>query len=434
MARESRELARDPRLRAAFEAACGELPEWLRRLPLAWEATPLRLLPAYQSWFLELLRHADYDDYWKHPGWNLAEHLEVYPDIPLVLQTSWYGHHVWSTTEKFRRLRERLREPVKLLIGPWLHGYDDYARSYAGEVDFGANSALDLNELKLRFFDQSLKGHATGLFEEPPVRLFVMGGGSGRRNEEGRLEHGGRWRDEGAWPLARARGLRLFLDGNGRLDPQAPPAQTPASRYLFDPSDPVPTIGAGVQSPLFPGLIQGGGFDQRGRRELWACRDTRLLAERPDVLVFATDPLPEDLEVTGPVTVRLWVASSAPDTDFTAKLVDVYPPSDDWPAGFALNLSDGILRARYRNSRERAEPLRPGEPAQVVIELQATSNLFRAGHRLRLDVSSSNFPRFDLNPNTGEPLGHETRLERALNVVFHDAGRPSHLELPVVPR
>lgn len=433
VARESRELAQDATLRAAFEAACAELPEWLRRLPLRWDATPLRVLPEYERWFLELLRHGDYDDYWKHAGWNLAEHIGGYPDIPLLLQTSWYGHHVWATTEKFKHLRERSRSATKLLIGPWLHGYDDYARGFAGEVELGVESLLDLNDLKLRFFDQSLKGLATGFLEEPRVRIFVMGGGSGRRNREGRLEHGGRWRGESTWPLARARWTRLFLHGSGRLEPQAPPPDAPPSRYVFDPTDPVPTIGAGVQSPLFPGLIQGGGFDQRGRRELWACRDTRPLAERADVLVFVGEALTEDLEVTGPVSVRLWVASSAADTDFTAKLIDLYPPSQDWPEGFALNLTDGILRARYRGSRERAEPLRPGDPVELALELQATSNLFRPGHRLRLDVSSSNFPRFDVNSNTGEPLGRETRCERATNVVFHDAGRPSHVLLPVVP-
>jgi putative CocE/NonD family hydrolase len=190
----------------------------------------------------------------------------------------------------------------------------------------------------------------------------------------------------------------------------------------------VPTIGGQVQAPIFPGFLQGGPFDQRGRSDLWACRDEKPLATRPDVLVFQTAPLPEALEVTGEVVVELWVSSSAIDTDFTAKLVDVHPD------GFAMNLTDTILRARYRDSRERAEPLAPEREYRLVLRLPPVSNLFATGHRLRLDVSSSNFPRFDVNPNTGEPLGRNRGHVVAENLVYVDADHPSHVVLPVVPR
>jgi hypothetical protein len=213
-----------------------------------------------------------------------------------------------------------------------------------------------------------------------------------------------------------------------------PPAEAAPSRYLFDPADPVPTIGGGTQTSLLEGFIQGGGFDQRGRSDLWVCRDTRPLADRPDVLIFQTSPLAEPVEITGPILIRLWVSSSAVDTDFTAKLVDVYPASEDYPEGYALNLTDGIIRTRYRNSWERPEFMAPGEVYEVTIEPQATSNLFQAGHRIRLDISSSNFPHFDVNPNTGEPPGRHPRPIVAHQTVYHDVRRPSHVVLPRVPQ
>ena len=436
MARESQELARDPERLAEFEAACDGLEEWFRRLPLDFEKTPLRFVPGYERWFRDLLEHGDYDDYWQHPGWNLEEHIDRYPDLPILFQTSWYGHHIWSTSEKFVRLRQRGGAPKRLLIGHWTHGYDDYGRSWCGEVDLGPQAAIDLNEVKLRWFDQVLKGADTGILEEPPVRIFVMGGGSGRRNAEGRLEHGGVWRDECEWPLARTCWTRFFLHPSGELRPEAPGVDAAASRYRYDPLDPVPTIGGGTQNTQHPYLPQGGAFDQRGRPELAACSDTRRLAERADVLVFQTAPLERPLEVIGPVTVRLWIASSAVDTDFTAKLLDVYPSGAD-SGGFAMNLTDGLLRMRYRDSRARAELMTPGEVYQIAIELQATGNLFATGHRIRLDVSSSNFPRFDPNPNSDAALessgGSTASPLPAVNTVFHDAVRASHLILPIVP-
>jgi hypothetical protein len=178
----------------------------------------------------------------------------------------------------------------------------------------------------------------------------------------------------------------------------------------------------------------GGAFDQRERADFFGSTEPyRPLAERPDVLVFQTEPLEEDVEVTGPLVARLWIASDCPDTDFTAKLIDVYPPTEDDPEGFAMNLTDGIIRCRYRDSWERPSLMEPGRVYQVTVEAFPTSNLFATGHRIRVDVSSSNYPHFDLNFNTGEAEGLATRSTVASNTVWMDRTRPSHVVLPVIP-
>jgi putative CocE/NonD family hydrolase len=194
----------------------------------------------------------------------------------------------------------------------------------------------------------------------------------------------------------------------------------------------VPSIGGNISS--FTGFLEPGGYDQRCRKDTLYAKDELPLSERRDVLVFQTDPLPEDVEVTGPVTVHLSVSSSAPDTDFTAKLVDVYPPNPDYPLGFDLNVGDSILRMRYRDSIEKqSPPMKPGERYRATIHLYPTSNVFAKGHRIRVDVSSSNFPRFDVNPNTGEPLNDNRRWRVATNTVYFDAQKPSRIVLPIIP-
>lgn len=420
MAREGQLFARDPAAREAFEGELAGLRPWLSRLPLKRGQSFLRKAPAEERWFFDMLENETYGDYWKQPTLSMAEHVDRYPDVPVACQTSWYGHHVWATVEKWRALRARGSSPKRLVIGPWLHGYDEYARSYAGEVDFGEGAAIDLLSERLRFFDMFVKDAPTGLADEPPVRAFVMGGGSGRRNRAGRLEHGGRWRDASDWPLPGAQSTRFFLHDGGSLRREPPPANATLSRYRHDPGDPVPAIGGHLQNPAFPGFIQGGAFDQRGRADLWACGDTRPLRARADVLVFETEPLREDLEVIGPITVRLWVSSSVTDADFVVKLIDVYPPTSDDPDGFAMNLSEAILRTRFRNGFERGEAMTPGEVYEIALEPQPIGNLFRAGHRIRLDVQSSHFPQFDVNPLPAE------------NAVFHHALRPSHVVLPIL--
>lgn len=433
MARTSKEALADPHVRKALDDGWASMTAWVRRMPLRAGESPLRLAPAYERWFFDMLTNADYNEYWKNPGYNLEAYIGDYPDIPVFLETSWYGHHIWATLAKWTELTRRYRTPKKLLLGTWLHGFDAFTQSFAGDVDFGGVAALDdLNGLRLRWFDRWLKDLKTGIEEEPPVDLFVMGGGSGRRNVQGRLDHGGRWRAEREWPLARMRPTEYYLHEGGALSTDKPAAGAAASSYTFNPADPVPTIGGNFQNLGVVGLLEGGGFDQRGRKDLSLCADTLPLAARRDVLVFRTPPLAQGVEVTGPLTVRLWISSSAVDTDFTAKLIDEYPPSEDYPEGYALNIADSITRVRYRGSRETATLMEPGRIYEITIEPQATSNYFAAGHAIRLDISSSNFPHYDVNPNTGEPLGRERRFAIAHQTVYSDAAHPSHIVLPVV--
>jgi uncharacterized protein len=215
------------------------------------------------------------------------------------------------------------------------------------------------------------------------------------------------------------------------LSPERPAAHAPIT-YRFDPSHPVPTLGGNLSSQ--GALASNGAADQRCRPELWTCADSSApLATRNDVLVFQTPPLTEDLEVTGRLIVTLWAASDSPDTDFTAKLVDVYPPNADFPSGIDLNVGDSIVRARYRHGpTAAAEMLEPGKPYELTIELYPTSLVFKRGHRVRLDVSSSNFPRFDVNPNTGEPLNDNRSVRVAENTIYLDPGHPSRIVLPLV--
>ena len=267
--------------------------------------------------------------------------------------------------------------------------------------------------------------------DEPAVRIFVMGGGSGRRNAVGRLEHGGRWISATDWPPPGVEFAAFHLHGDGRLDrtPPAPDA-TPLS-YDFDPSHPVPTIG-GAMSSLEP-VAYAGAWDQTEGAEFFGCTPPYLpLASRRDVLVFQTPPLDAPMQVVGPIEAELFVATDGPDTDFTAKLIDVHPPSADYPKGYAMILTDGILRLRYAEDPAHPRLRAPGEMVKIRITLFPTANLFLPGHRIRLDISSSNFPKFDVNPNTGEPEGVARRKRIAVNTVFVDARRPSRVMLPLL--
>jgi putative CocE/NonD family hydrolase len=287
--------------------------------------------------------------------------------------------------------------------------------------------------MKLRWFNRFLKQQPNGIETEPKVRLFVMGGGSGRRTAQGRLDHGGSWRDESDWPLPRTRMARYYLQADGGLTQALPPKGVLPREYRYDPAAPVPTIGGTITSGQ--PIMVGGAFDQREAPQFFGSRAPyAALAQRADILVFATPPLESDMEITGPIEARLWIASDAKDTDFTIKLLDVYPPNPDYPEGYAMNLTDGILRCRYRDSWEHPQLLQPGQVYSIRIDAFPTSNLFKAGHRIRLDVSSSNFPHFDFNPNTGEPEGRATRTQVAVNRVYLDHGRPSHVMLPVIAR
>ena len=434
----------EPSVRARLEQ---EGPaDWFPMTPFRKGENPLSAAPNFEDYYLEMQNHGDYDDYFRGIGRNWAEYYEASSDIPMLHVGGWYDSYAPGTIQSFLELSRVKSAPMMLVMGPWTHGGN--SRSYAGDIEFGASAAIEdfAREFHLRWFDARLKGQGTfapfaddRLDTPGPVTLFMMGGGDGRRDGNGRLFHGGEWRTADTWPLEGTEMTPFHLRAEGGLTLESPAEDEGPSAYTYDPEHPVPTIGG-----AFSGALKRGGYDQREKtfRSLSGGSengffgsevDGRRTAERSDVLVFETEPLAEDLEVIGPVSARLWVSSSAPDTDFTAKLVDVYPASGDFPEGFDLNVTDGILRARYRDSRETETLMTPGEIYELEITLFPTANRFQAGHRIRLEISSSNFPRFDPNPNTGEPLGRHTRTVPAENVIHHAADRPSALILPVRP-
>ncbi|MDB5082513.1 MAG: CocE/NonD family hydrolase [Chloroflexi bacterium] len=379
-------------------------------LPLK-DFKPLKKLDLAPELFEEIV-NKPYDREYNRPFSPQEGYSRV--QVPSYNVGGWYDIFTNGTLQAFRAMREIGATPearqAKLLMGPWSHvGYTNVI----GEQDFGfgastafINLQTDLTGLTQRWFDYWLKGIDNGITGEPPVKIFVMGENV--------------WRDEQEWPLARTQytpyylhsgGSANSLTGNGYLSPEKPGAET-ADQYTYDPSNPVTTRGGGL---LMNQLFKPGVADQQGRER------------RQDVLVYTTEPLDHALEVTGPVEVRLWAASDAPDTDFVATLVDVHPD------GFAQNLVDGIIRARYRNG-DRPELLEPGQPYEFTINLWSTSNVFKAGHRIRLDITSSNFPRWDRNPNTGEEIGSSAEMRPARQTIFHDAGHPSSVVLPIIPR
>jgi hypothetical protein len=419
----------DPNATEVLGKLRDQVRDYLAGLPLRPGTTPLRFAPDYESWLVEAMSHGDNDSFWTDMGSSVVDHVAEYKDVPVYLVGGWYDSWAAQTANlNYVELSKAKKSVQRLIMGPWTHG--GQRRSFAGEAEFGRDAAIDLEAFQLRWFDRWLKGVDNGVDREPTVRIFVMGGGDARRTPEGRIFVGGHWRDEKEWPLSRARPTPYYLQAGGGLSIETPRGTLP-TRYLFDPRRPVPTIGGNLSSST--GLMEAGALDQRCRKDVWRCEDERPLSARNDVLVFRTPPLERDVEVTGRLVVKLWASSSAVDTDLTAKLVDVYPPSADFPAGFDLNVGDSIVRARYRDSLTRATPLKPGQVYAFTIELYPTSLVFKQGHRIRLDVSSSNFPRFDANPNTGEPLNDNRRWTVAENAVFHDPEHPSHILLPIVP-
>lgn len=432
-AKVSPEALADPRLRSALDTV--DIEAWFRRMPWKPGASPVSMVPAYEEYLFEQWTHGDFDEYWKQPGVWAEGFWDSWPDAPTTFVSSWFDPYPRAAADNFNGLRARKRGPFRLVLGPWTHG--DRSQTWAGDVDFGPESVLDgqvakdIWDLRARWFDRWLKGVRNGVESEPAVRYFRMGGGSGRRGEHGRMEHGGTWLSADNWPPENATLRSFYLSAAGSLDPNPQRGEVGRRDFDYDPSDPVPTVGGAITSGA--PIMVGGAFDQREGPEFFGSSEPyRRLADRPDVLVFQTPVLESPLEVSGPVEVELWISSDAPDTDFTAKLIDVYPPNPDYPDGYAMNLTDGILRVRYRDSWEEPELMNPGERYFVRVSLYPVSNLFATGHRLRLDISSSNFPRFDLNLNTGEPEGRATGRRIARNTVFTTSTNPSRLILPVV--
>jgi uncharacterized protein len=420
--------ASDPAAAPALAQLVRYVPEYLLALPLRRGTTPLKFAPDYERWLVAAMSHGGDDPVFKDMGVDVVDHVADYKDIPVYHVTGWYDSWALQVANlNYVELRAHKRSLQRLIVGPWTHSRPQ--ASFAGEAQFTPDAAIDLNAFQLRWFDHWLKGIDNGVEREAPVRIYVMGGGDAHKTAEGRVFVGGHWRDEHEWPLARARPSPYFLHGDGVLSPEPPTPHAPVT-YRFDPHHPVPTLGGGLSSQ--GALAAAGAMDQRCRRDLWTCTDGNPLSARNDVLVFQSPPLGEDLEVTGRLIVKLWAASDSPDTDFTAKLIDVYPPSADFPGGIDLIIGDSIVRARFRNGAATPEMLEPGKPYEFTIEMYPTSLLFKRGHRIRLDISSSNFPRFDVNPNTGEPLNDNRSWRIAENTVYFDPAHPSRIVLPVI--
>lgn len=403
---------------------------WLTAMPIRKGLNPLSVSPNFEDYILEMMTHGDYDDYWKHLDVNWVEYYDQTADIPMLLISGWYDSYAGGTIQNFNELSRRLDSDVHLIMGPWTHGANTL--SYAGDVEFGTDAAIQdfHHEFHLRWFDRILKGKRGDPMA--PVQAFVMGTGDGHKDENGRLYHGGEWREASEWPLPNTQSVPWYFHGDGTLSTDKPVSENAATTYLSDPDNPVPTIGGAFSStsPVF----EPGAYDQRTSAEVFDAKPPYLpLKSRSDVVVFQTAPLENDVSVVGPVLVNLHVSSSAPDTDFTAKLVDVYPPSADFPTGFEMNITDGIIRARYRERPDQQVLMEAFEIYEMQITPFPTANVFKKGHRIRVDISSSNFPRFDINPNSGEPLGRHRNQRIAENSIMHSADRPSHIVLPIVP-
>jgi putative CocE/NonD family hydrolase len=356
-------------------------------------------------YFLDWLAHPSYDEYWKR--WSIEDHFaEV--QVPALHVAAWYDIFQGGSLRNYEGLREHAgneaaRRGQRLLV--IIGGHAGGGRKI-GDVDFGAAADFSEEQVTLDWYEYLFKGLQNG-FAKKPVRIFVMGA-----NE---------WRDEDEWPLKRAKSVKYLLvstkganslRGDGSLVSEAGGAGRESDQFVYDPANPVPTTGGplccdATHLPAGP-------------------RDQRAVEAREDVLVYSTPVLERDTEVSGQVKLEFWAKSSAVDTDFTAKLVDV------WPNGFAQNLTEGIVRARYRNSQEKPELLNPDETYRLAVDLWSTSNVFKKGHKIRLEISSSNFPRFDRNLNTGESGQFGTGMVKATNTVLHDGEHASVLVLPVV--
>ena len=370
---------------------------WYRHLPLITLDTVAGTRP--NKLYNDYVSHSTYDDFWKAIG---TRHKLDKIRIPVYLMSGWYDNYPGATLEYFQKLTKLgASDEIRVAISPTTHSRN----RVAGDRDFGENPEKDEIGLAIRWLDYVVKGIDNGICDEPKVRIFVMG-----VNE---------WHLENEWPLARTRFTKYYLHANDEKDGMlsvTPPQDAPPTRYIYDPADPVPTLGGNHSATEIPSIIRAGPVDQRPNEN------------REDVLVFTSEPLARDLEITGPVVVKLHAASSARDTDFIARLSDVYPD------GRAFNLTEGILRTRFRESIwERPRLIEPNRIYEYTIDLLPTANVFLKGHLIRVHITSSNFPMWNRNPNTGNEQGMDAELKIARQTIYHDRVRPSHILLPVLP-
>ena len=378
------------------KVACFGWWNWYRHLPLITLDTVAGTPP--NKLYNDYITHSTYDDFWKAIGTRDKLHNIR---IPVYLMGGWYDNYPGVTLDYFEKLTKLgAADEIRVAISPTTHT----RHMVVGDRDFGENARKDEIGLAIRWLDAVLKGEDNGIRNEPKVKIFVMG-----INQ---------WRDEQEWPLARTRFTPYYLHAGGTKDgglsPDVPEGR-PSTAYVYDPDTPVPTLGGNHSAPHMPGIIRAGPVDQRSNEI------------RKDVLVFTSEPLMEDLEVTGPIVVKLYAASTARDTDFIALLIDVYPD------GQAYNLTEGIIRARFRESIwEPPCLLTPGKVEEYTIDLMATANVFKKEHRIRVHITSSNFPMWDRNPNTGDEQGMSAKVITAEQTIYHSRKYPSHIMLPII--
>ncbi len=407
-----------PRLGLAPEAeqeALRELAAASRDMNGSARFLPLIDFPPFQNgaapYWREWLSHPSYDEYWREAD---AIPRADRVNVPVLHMTSWYDTCLRGHLDFAKALAERsdpaVRDKHRLILGPWDHSaYYNKRATCAGQRDFGPDVFTGpelLGSLALGWFDHWLRGEPLKVLPDNGVRYYQMGENV--------------WKEVPSWPPAHAP-TRFYLHSAGRANSRTgdgtldlePPSSEPRDSFIYDPLDPVPTCGGRSMIGVPTGV-----------------EDQATVELRPDILVYTSARLAEPLAIAGPITVTLHASSSAEDTDFTAKLVDVEP------SGYCANIAEGIVRARYRNSREHAEFLEPGKPTAFTIDLWDVAHTFQANHCIRLEISSSNFPRFDrnLNARVTPALGSAADAQKAVQQVFHDAQRPSCLTLPVVAR
>ena len=389
--------------------------EFFKRLPID---TAMEVITPTHPYYRGVIEHEQYDEWWD--SYSLRDKYSEMA-VPSLFITGWFDSLSHENFKLFngwskQARTEEARTKTKLIVGPWSHQVAPWGREPLGgngkyqDRTFGKQALWDVIDMHTRWYDQRLKGIDTGIDDEPPIKLFVMGENA--------------WRYENEWPLARTEWTKYYLHSTGDaagagggLSTDIAASDESADRFTYDPADPVPSWGAQYQS-----------------LDLCGPRDRTEIEKRADVLTFTTAVLSEAVEVTGPVSATIWASSDALDTDFTAALIDVEPADSDAGTGEkAIILCEGIVRARFRNGTDNPEMMTPGDIYEFKIDMWDTSNLFKEGHRIRVEISSSNFPRYNRNLNSGNPIATDTAITIANQTVYHDALHPSHVKLPVIP-
>ena len=437
VAASSQEAQRDRDAAAAIKSMLGpeSFLDWAAQIPWQRGKTPLARIPQYEDAAFQLyFENNDYTPFWRQPGLAMDEYFDSFPDMPILWVTSWFDWYPRTICDGYQKMLKLGRKNQHLLVGPWTH---NNFNSSVGDVNFGNQGGSiagydDFLRRELAWMDRWMKGDQHADIGSP-VQVFVMGGGDGKRATDGRLDHGGRWYHGDAWPPKQVKATPYYLHEGGILSPEKTTAERSSRTYRYDPRN---TVSSNGRCIIAYGPAARAGFSGMGPRDQIELptlpghgNPGHPIAGRADVLVYQTAPLDADACIAGNIAANLFVASDAPDTDFFVKLLDVYPASKDYPNGYAFPVSEGILRARYRDGFEKPHAMKPGEVYRLEFPLEPSANLFKAGHRIRVDICSSNFPNFDINPNTGDPNDRRPRI--AANTVYHDATRASFIELPM---